>query len=408
MRARLYAACVAVTACVAGAVYAVSENGYEIQIVMPSAANLVDGSPVQIEGHDVGEVTELITRDNKAVVTVSLSGEDVPLREGTTARVEWKAAVGSRIVALEPGRGDNPELPDGAMIEAQADRVEVDDVLAALDPPTRKRLSSLLRELNGTVRGKEADLKATLTAAGPTVRALGEVLQAVGQDGPAIRALVTRLHEMTRSLAGRHDQIRSVVADLGHATGVAAGQHDGLREGLGELPGTLDAVNRTLAQVPEASAAATAFLSDLRPGTAKLPAMSRNLAPVLRDLRPTVAELRPALTSLSAFLTTTPALLDTAHSVLPGTGSIMKDAVPAMAFLRPYTPELAGFLSNWASAFAPFDAHGHFVRQHVISSASGGTDNPSVLPPGLHRRDAPAPGANEGQPWTDANGSGMR
>lgn len=407
MRTRFIAAGVAVAAC-AAALNAIADNGYELRIVMPSAASLVDGSPVQIEGHDVGEVTELTTRDNKAVVTVSLSGDDVPLRAGTTAGVEWKAAVGSRIVALERGPDGNPELPDGAMIEAHADRVEVDDVLAALDPPTRKRLSSLLRQLNGTVAGREADLKATLTAAGPTVRALGEVLRAVGHDGPAIRALVTRLHEMTRSLASRQDKVRGVVTDLGHASRVAAGQHDRLREGLGELPRTLDEVNRTLAQVPDASKAATAFLQDLRPGTAKLPALSRNLAPVLRDLRPTVAELRPALTSLSAFLTTTPAMLDTAHSVLPGAGSIVRDAAPAMAFLRPYSPELAGFLSDWASAFAPFDAHGHFVRQHVVSSATGGTDNPGVLPPGLHRREAPVPGANEGQPWTDANGSGIR
>ncbi len=52
--------------------------------------------------------------------------------------------LGERYVNLVPGPNTNAALPDGAMFEAQSQQVEADQVLAALDVPTRARLSSMI------------------------------------------------------------------------------------------------------------------------------------------------------------------------------------------------------------------------------------------------------------------------
>ena len=50
-----------------------------------------------------------------------------------------------------------------------------DQVLAALDPPTRQRLTGLINNLRQTLNGHEQDLNSTVQSAGPALRALGQV-----------------------------------------------------------------------------------------------------------------------------------------------------------------------------------------------------------------------------------------
>src|SRR6266545_2690082 len=157
--------------------FAMKDDGYQIDVVMPAATNLVPGSVVQVNGADAGTVKSLEARDGKAVVGLELNDDFAPLHDGTTARISWKATLGERIVDLAPGPDANADLPSGALIEGTVDRVELDQVLAALDGPTRARLQSLLARLDTTLSGSEADLQSTLQSAGPAVQALGEVLR---------------------------------------------------------------------------------------------------------------------------------------------------------------------------------------------------------------------------------------
>lgn len=392
----------------AGYVYLAGGNAYQLKLVFPNAANVGSGSPIQIDGFDAGEITELQANDGKAVVTVEIDDAKAPLHAGTRALVEWRAALGERIIRVVPGPRTNPELANGEMIQAKSTQVEVDQVLAALDKPTRQRLNGLIEQLNGTLRGREGDVRDTVRSAGPAVRALGQVLDAVGRDGPAIRGLVTRLREMSGPLAQRQGELREVVDDLTRFTGPLAQQQEQLKHALRGLPATLDTAKKTLDMVPAASDAAQPLLNDLRPATAKLPSVSKNLSPMLTDLRPTVAQLRPALMSAQTLLRHTPELLDSSHAVLPDVTKALTNLTPAISFLRPYTPEAVGWAANWGSSFANYDTHGHYFHGLTQAGPTALNDNPGIRPPFTRQVEKPAPGANEGQPWTDANGSGMR
>lgn len=381
--------------------------GYELQVVLPSAAGVFEGGLVKIGGRDAGKVTGIDTRSGKALVTVQVDDENAPLHDGTKARVSWNSVIDARVLELIPGPASHAELPSGKLI-AGTERVEIDQVLATLDPATLKRVNSLVVRLRDTLEGSEGDLNATLREAGPAVHALGEVLRAVGDDGPAIRDLVTRLEDMTSTLAQRRTKLSATVHDLSTLTNTAAAKQGSLKEGLAELPPTIDEAKRALGKVSPAVDAAKPLLDDLAPAAAKLPRVAKNLSPVLRDLRPTMAELRPTLAAAQSLLGATPGLLDSAHGALPGATRAVEQLQPVAAYLRPYTPELAGWLSNWTSIFSGYGPTGHYARALITGSASSVDDNPGVIPPGLNRSPRPLPGSPEGQPWTDAHGSGMR
>lgn len=382
--------------------------GYRLQVVMPSASGLAKGSRVQIHGLQVGRVAALAEKNGKAVVTVDISGADVPLHAGTSARTSWDSLIGARYLELLPGPAANPQLASGNMIESPTERVELDQLLASLDPDTRTKLNSVIAQVQPTLGGHEGDLNATLQNAGPAFGELAAVLKAVGSDGPALRDLVTRLRDVVGTLSARQGKLSDTVDNLGAVTGAAASQQQQLRDALGQLPGTLTTAHQTLDKVTPAVDATIPLLADLTPATQRLPAVAHNLSPLLTELRPTVADLRPTLVAAQALLARTPALLDSAHGTVPALNQGLRGLSPAVAFLRPYTPDLISFLSEWGSFFGDYDAGGHYAHALINVSGAAENDNPGVMPPGLQQVAAPQPGWAAGQPWTDANGSGMR
>lgn len=397
------AAALVLIAAVAIAVVAQGDP-YRVQFLMATAEGTYPGNKVMVRGREAGTVETVEVRDNKALVTVAMDDDFAPLHAGTDARISWQAVLNERFLEILPGPASGPALPDGSRIESHYERVELDQVLAMLDPATLRDTNSLVQRVAATLRGREQGLQGTLRHGGPAINSLGEVLQAVGSDGPAIRDLVTQLHQVTNTLAARSDRLGSTVDHLGTLTQATAAQQQALSDGLSQLPSTLSAARTTLDKVPAAVDQTVPLLEDLQPAAARLPSVAANLSPVLQDLRPAVQQLRPTLESAEALLDRTPRLIDSAHGVLPGATDVLTRAEPAVAFLRPYTPELTGWLTNWTGIWAGQDGVGSYARALLTASASGVGDNPGLIPPGQRRDERPAPGSLVGQPWTDANG----
>ena len=80
--------------------------------------------------------------------------------------------------------------------------------------------------------------------------------------------------------------------------------------------------------------------------------------------------------------------------------------LPALEFLRPYTPEAVGFLTTWGSAAQNFDANGRYMRIHGQAGGSSLNANPGAPLPGITQDTSPPPDAPGGIPQ-DAAGEGM-
>jgi phospholipid/cholesterol/gamma-HCH transport system substrate-binding protein len=384
---------------------------YHVKVVLGSATNLVVGGTVDVNGFKAGKISRLSVRDGKALVELSLNSSYAPLHDGSKVVVDWKALLGERVVYITDGSRSNAKIPSGGMIAgSQAEPVELDRVLTALDAKTRGHLVSLVKSLNSTIGGKtnEQNLSATLQSAGPALQALGGVLRALGTDGPAIKNLVSQLNSMVTTVSSRDANIQVMIDDLAHLTTLTAAQRQSLTDALKRLPATLQVANKALGDVPGAVANSVPLLKDLRPATAQLPGAAHNLKPVLVSLQPVATRLRSSLSAVAQLLQYTPGLLSAANTTLPGIESTLTYLQPVLSFLRPYTPEAAGFFATWGSAFANYDANGHYARAFAQASGTSLNVNPGVQPPGTTNAPYPLPGATGGQPWTDAAGSGPR
>lgn len=396
-------------------VLGVGGGGYTATFVFPHATNLFAGSRVQVDGFNVGLVDGLEVRDGKALVKVTVDDEHAPLREGTTARIDWQSLPGERLVQITPGPETNAALPDGAMITATTPRIELDQVLSALDPETRAELRRIIPGLDQALAGHEEDLGQTLQAAGPALHAATDVLDAIGGDGPALESLLTSVRDLAERLVARRDSVRGIIDGFDRNLARTADRAGELAEGLDELPATLRAADSVLGKVPPAAAASLPLLRDLLPAVEALPAAAADLRPFMAQLRPAVAELRPALGSLASVLDelappdgATPGLLDKAHAVVPPVTGVVASLLPVLDYLRPYTPEVAGLLANLASASANYDANGHFLRIYVTSGSLLLGSATGQLNPAITKNPDRSPGELEGQPLTDAAGSPVR
>jgi phospholipid/cholesterol/gamma-HCH transport system substrate-binding protein len=407
---RLYVVLGGAIALVIAGVWFLAGNTYTVKVAMPSATNIVNGGTVQLNGFEVGSVSSIQAQQNQAILELKIDRDYAPLHEGAVVLVPYKALLGERVVDITDGPSTNAVIPNHGLIVGQMPKpTEFDQILNTLDKPTLDHLKSLVNGLDDTVKGHEGDVNATLQASGPALQALGGVLDAVGTDGPAIRALVTRLNELTGTVANHQNDVRTIVTQLTRLTSLAASRQQQLRDSLSALPPTLETAKTTLDKVPPVAHKVVPLLHDLDPATDRLKDVAGNLNPLLKDLRPALHDLRPTISDLNKLFDNTPGLLDVYNDgASQGLTEALDNLSDPLDFLRPYTPEAIGWLSNWNSAFANYDSNGHFARIFVQAGSTSLMGNPGIVPPGVRVTPYPAPGQNGGTPWTDAFGSGVR
>jgi len=402
----IVAAAVAV-ALVLGVHHVASGKAYTVELLMPSADTAFKNGTVEMQGRAVGTVKDVGVQDGQALVTVAIDKQYAPLPAGTTARIMWASVLGARRIELVPGKASNPGLPSGQLITGNTEAVDIDDLLATLDAPTRANLQKMIGGLNNTLNAGNPDLHTTLLQTGATVKAIGDLLSAIGQDGPAIKEIVTQLHGMTQTVAAHDGQLAESINNLNTLTAAVAARQGELSQTIAQLPQTITAATTALNDVPHPIAATRKLLQTLRPATDQLPAIAAVAKPALADADAALAYVPSTLTDLQSLLKYTPALLRNTNGTLPTATSALAQLDPMVSFLRPYTPELVGWLSNWDGVFGSRDSSGHYARALITASASSFDNNPGIMPPGMTQDPTPAPGSIAGQPWTDANGDGI-
>ncbi|GAB4009122.1 MlaD family protein [Nocardioides ultimimeridianus] len=382
---------------------------YTVSLLMPSADQAFAGGRVVMRGQTIGHVDSIGVQDGKALVKVDIDDAFAPLPSGTFGRIKWESVLGARIVELVPGPADGAPIPSGKLITGNDEAVDLDDLFSMLDAKTRKNLGTLVVNLNSTLAGKptQKTLNATLREAGPTFKALLELLRGVGEDGPALRRLVTQLHGVTSVVASRDVSMVRTVNNLNRLTTAVAARQAQLSRTIALLPGTVSQANTTLGHVPGAVTSARELLRALKPSTAQLPQLARYAKPVLVTAKPLLAMLPSTLKDADTLFKYTPGLVRDANATLPSVTTALRTLNPMVSYLRPYTPELVGWLSNWNGVFGSRDAAGHYARALITASASSLDNNPGIMPPGMQQDARPQPGSIAGQTWTDANGDGV-
>ncbi len=370
-------------------------GGEQYKLVFQTAGQLVRGNDVQIGGRRIGNVDDItLNDDNLAEVTITVDEPYAPLHEGTTAtiRLASLSSVANRYIALSPGPNSAPELKAGATlgVERTTTVVDLDQLFNTLDDRTRRGLQNVIQGGATQYAGKERQVSEAARYFSPALSSTTRLVREMSRDDRVLEDAIISTARVLSSVSQRRTELAQMVGSLNTMFGAIASQNQNFSQTLAEAPGTLKEANSTFRDI-------RAALDDVDPLVEASKPATKNLARFFREFRPLVDEAVPTFTNLSAFVSTPgpandatdlvrmqPELQRVASPAFKSSIKAMRQGQPVVDFLRPYTPDLVGWLQSSGQAAANYDANGHYIRALPIFGAFKylqGNDGSQTLQP---------------------------
>lgn len=332
-------------------------KGYEVQVAFPEAVQLGNNADVRSAGITIGEVKQrrVEQETGRTLATLEIDRRFAPVPEDVRAILRTKTLLGETYVEISPGSRDAPKVADGGRIADShvQETVELDEVLQAFDPRTRKAFRMWQQELAGGVRERGDELNS----------ALGNL--------PRFTEDATGLFEVL----DRHESnLRGLIRDTGHVYGALTRNEDQLRNLIVNSHGLFRQTARERESLAQAFQIFPTFLDESKATLARLETFSRNARPLIRDLRPVARELDPTLRALHAvspdlrrFFRSFDLQIGASRTGLPALRSVLRNTPPVLRALGPFLHELNPIL-DW------LELHQHLVADFLGYGASGLAD----------------------------------
>lgn len=366
-------------------------NAVTYRLLFTNAGQLVKGDQVQVGGVPVGTITDItLTSDNQAQVTVKVNKPLAPLHRGTTAQIRATSlsGVANRYISLAPGPNSAPAMPAGAALATTATQgiVDIDQLFNTLDPRTRFGLQQVIRGSAVQYGAAAADLRANARLFAPALSATDRLVAELESDQVAFTNFLLYSSRAVTDITARRDQLSGLVANGAQTFGAVASQSTALEAGLRQLPPTLRQGTTTFTNLAPTLATLTQLVDVSKPDTRTLAPFLRRLAPFLQSSVTPVSDLAAAISKpgptndLTDATRALPALGSALSSTAPDTIASLKDAGPIASFLRPYTPDLVGWLRDFGQGAAFYDANGHYARVSPVFADFGPSPNGTLVP----------------------------
>lgn len=348
-------------------------NSYTLRLNFQDAGGLVSGNQVMIGPAVVGTVNGVsLTNNGEAQVQIALDSRYAPVHQGTVARIYENSLSGNanRYIALEPGPSQSPEIHSGGLI-GQSNTysfVSLDQLFNTLDKPTRGGLRNFIRGEASTIQGRAPQAHRTLLYFAPALAATSNVTAELTRSEPVFDQLLVQGARAMSQLASRSQELTQLVANGSAATGAIASQAQALEHALSLFPGTLTGSTTTFRGLDATLPVLTQLVQRAKPALRRFTPFATDLRALLNVSAPTVASLdalihNPAGTGdLTSLALETPSLARLAHSAFPRLIKEMNDSQAQLNYLRYYTPDVVGALTNLGQAAAYYDANGHYTR----------------------------------------------
>jgi len=389
---------------------ATSGDGHRLRAAFDSVVQVTDGQEVRIAGRKVGEVDAVRLEDGHPIVDLRIDDEAWPLPRGTSARIRWGSTTSylSRYVELLPGREGEPPLADDAMLSRAQTTTpfELDQAYRIFRGRTKADAARLLGGLGDTLGPRPRALRRGLRATPGGLDETGAFMRELAADEAALRTLVVAGDRTTSAIAAREDDLRGLMTN-------AAGTFDELAEHARDQQDALDRAprafaesTRTLARLDTTLEGLDGLVGDLRPASPALRRLARSSRTALARVRAVMPLAAATLRSATAAAPSLERLFASGTQRLPRLAGVLADLTPMLSCLRPYAPELGGFLSTWSGFSKNYDANGHYARSfplEVVPAIAPGTSNTSKQVTerqrGLRYAMPRPPGLNAGKPW---------
>jgi phospholipid/cholesterol/gamma-HCH transport system substrate-binding protein len=391
-----------------------SGGGYTIKAHFINAGQLVKGNQVEISGTPVGSVDDIaLTPDGQAVVTLTIEDSSAPLRNGTRAVIRQASLSGiaNRYVDLEMPPGDSSntqEIPDGGEIAVDhtTTAVDLDQVFALFDPPTRKAVQDFLKGSAAEFKGKEQQQRIAYHYLNPALSTSSRLFNELNRDNPLLSRFLVDSSKLVTALAEKRDDLTNLISNANTTFRALGNEKLALADAISRFPGFMRQANTTFVDLRSA-------LDDVDPLVAASKPVAKKLVPFLNELRPLARDARPTIRDLSrivyqpgpdndlndlqhTFPPLKSAALDTKNrSIDFGTGpqnvgnvrgsfpesaQALKDSAPVIGFGRPYTLDFDGWADDFSTT-GTYDALGGISRTFNVFNAFDATGNTVAFVP---------------------------
>jgi phospholipid/cholesterol/gamma-HCH transport system substrate-binding protein len=346
---------------------------YTVKATFQTAGQLVNGNEVQVGGKPVGEVTSIeLTDSGQAEIEMEVDSEFEPLHEGTraTVRVGSLSGIAGRYVSITPGPNDGSEIEDGGQIDADdtTTPVDLDQLFNTLDPKTRKGLQQIVQGGATQYDGKAEEANEAARYFNPALSTSSRLVNELIRDDKRFESFVVDTATVVGAIAERRDDLADLVSNANATTRAIGDENVALARALGLLPPTLRKANTTFVNLRTALGDLDVLVAESKPATKDLAPFFRALRPLVADAEPTIRDLRFLIkksgpgNDLTDLTKKQPRLAELASVAFPRSIRALRRSQPVVEYIRPYTPEFAGWLTKFGQGASNYDAHGHFAR----------------------------------------------
>jgi phospholipid/cholesterol/gamma-HCH transport system substrate-binding protein len=394
-------------------------SDYTVKLRLDNASQLVKGNLVQVAGASVGKVKKIgLTPDSQAIVTITVSGDYAPLKQGTQAVVRQASlsGVANRYIDLQQGPMDGKAIPAGATLPASntESAVDLDQLFNIFDPKTRAAGRSVIKGFADMTDGHTQAANEAIKYLNPILSSSSRLFSELDRNDDLLERFVVQSSRLVTDAAAKQDDLAGLVSNFGQVSNALASQDQSLSSAIRQLPTFLRKSNSTFVNL-------RATLDDLDPLVAASKPVVKRLRPLMADLRPFARDARPTFRDLAKTITrpgkgndlvdllkSQPALagaaLDTRQvngasrrGAFPELVDSLSKSAPELAFFRPYAPELTGWFDDFSTS-GDYDALGSFSRAGLALSAFTFTPAGNLVPiPPALRDDVLAAGAKLGR-----------
>jgi phospholipid/cholesterol/gamma-HCH transport system substrate-binding protein len=361
-------------------------GAYNVHADFLNGGQLVNGDQVQVGGRAIGSITKIsLTPDGLARVDMKLD-EFKPLHQGTTAtiRATSLSGIANRYISLQLGPDSAAKIADGGAIgtDRTTAPVDLDQLFNTLNPPTLAALQRVVKGSADQYRGKAAQANLAAKYFNPTLSTSSRLVREIISDKVTFQRFVTDTSRTVTAIAARRADLASLVGNADQTAAAIGDENVALGQALGLLPTSLRKANTTFVNL-------RATLDDLDPLVQQSKPATKNLAKFLSQLRPLVHDAKPTIRDLSNLIRTPgpnndlveltgkmPRLESLASQVFPRSITALQKTQPVVEYIRPYTPDLAGWFTKFGESAATYDANGHYARIQPIFNAFSFTQTP--------------------------------
>jgi ABC-type transporter Mla subunit MlaD len=269
-----------------------------VDAIFDNVAFLTEGQDLRIAGAKAGGIEKLsVTKDNKALVQLSVDKRFAPFRADADCLIEPQSLIGERFVNCTPGTASAPPLPNGPSgqptvgLDHTHAPVDVDLILSTFQLPVRERGAILIGALGTGLAARGDDLNRAILRANPALQATRHTLAIVDGDRARLQRLITSSDAVLAALASRRDRVAAFVRDSATLLGASAGRRARLAAAIHGLPALLAQARPTLAEASRLARAGTPSVQALQRAA---PGVNR----LISQLEATAPQIRPTITAL--------------------------------------------------------------------------------------------------------------